>query len=201
MQGRPRLILASRSARRAQLLRDAGIPFVQIDPPYEDPPQPSGSDGRSLAVELAIAKARSVLSNIGLGVRKVDVVLGADTLCLGHDGSLIGQAADRDHAQKILLGFINQTHTVVSGVTLWRAGDTQPTHAFADDAGVRWGNISPEQIKKYLDSDLWMGKAGAYNLYERQADSWPITVEGDPTTVVGLPMQKIIPLLKELAFI
>ena len=66
---------------------------------------------------------------------------------------------------------------------------------FADSATVRFDRVNDAQLDRYLDTDQWRGKAGGYNLYDRQAEGWPISVTGDPTTVVGLPMAKLRPVL------
>ncbi|MFW5653377.1 MAG: Maf family protein [Planctomycetota bacterium] len=59
---------------------------------------------------------------------------------------------------------------------------------FVDTADVEVGNVRSADIKSYLDTGDWRGKAGAYNLSERLTAGWPITYEGDPTTIMGLPM-------------
>ncbi len=70
---------------------------------------------------------------------------------------------------------------------------------FADSARVRLGPISPTHLEEYLDSGLWQGKAGGYNLAERQAASWPVQYDGDPTTIMGLPIVKLQRVLASLA--
>ena len=66
-----------------------------------------------------------------------------------------------------------------------------------DVAHVRLGRVPEADLQAYLDSGDWRGKAGAYNLGELQG-RWPMEVEGDPTTVVGLPMAKLVAHLREL---
>ena len=70
---------------------------------------------------------------------------------------------------------------------------------FEDSTLLRMGTPSDEDIEAYLASGSWEGKAGGYNLSERIEAGWPIEFEGDPTTVMGLPMQRLVPLLEELA--
>lgn len=62
---------------------------------------------------------------------------------------------------------------------------------FSDVARVRVGRIGADRIDTYLRSGGWRGKAGAYNLSERVADGWPLECEGDPATVMGLPMRRL----------
>jgi septum formation protein len=92
---------------------------------------------------------------------------------------------------------------VVSGVAVLdcRQGPAGIMQSFADRAWVVFGSIDRDEIKAYAATDQWRGKAGGYNLFDRQAASWPITVEGDPTTVVGLPMKRLSGMLGTLGVI
>jgi len=192
------LILASQSPRRAQLLRDAGIVFEQWSPPYADPDQPPGhlrgDEAEGYAQSLAVEKARSLADVIDGPA----VILSADTICVDASGQLVGKPTDIDHARAMLLGFVQASHRVISGVALLTRGADAAgvEQSFADTATVTFGRVSAEQIQAYLDSGDWAGKAGGYNLFDRQAAGWAITVVGDPATVVGLPMQMLMPRLE-----
>ena len=69
---------------------------------------------------------------------------------------------------------------------------------FVDTATVTVGDIPGREVNAYVNSGQWRGKAGAYNLDERLEAGWPITFSGDPTTIVGLPMRRLLPLLERL---
>lgn len=204
MSQTPPLILASQSPRRAQLLREAGIAFEQRSPPYADPDQPPehlrGHEAEEYAASLAKQKAKSlaeVLSGPAL-------VLAADTICVDAEGNLVGKPIDRADAQQMLSLFINSTHGVITGVAMMNVIQQSDNlavsldHSFADTATVCFGALTDEQLDDYLSNGDWQGKAGGYNLFDRQAAGWPITVQGDPSTVVGLPMQRLTPLLAPL---
>ncbi|QKK07973.1 MAG: hypothetical protein HND58_07140 [Planctomycetota bacterium] len=124
------------------------------------------------------------------------LILGADTLVV-QDGQLIGQPRDADHARQTILTLAEASHQVHTGVAVLdpRKGHR---HIFVDTAEVTVGRIPDTEIDAYLDTGLWKGKAGAYNLYERLDAGWPITFTGDPTTIVGLPMQRLTVLLARL---
>jgi septum formation protein len=188
-----RLILASQSPRRAQLLQEHGFTFSQVDPLFADPPQPKplSSPGQT-AEYLARQKALSLRTEVDADA----VILAADTICVAADGRLIGQPADRDEARRIIRSFRNCAHQVVTAVALMGAMDPMPT-SFVDAARVFVGYVSNERIEAYLDQEQWQGKAGGYNLFERQDAGWPITVQGDPTTVVGLPKIRLIAALRQ----
>ena len=192
-----RLILASRSQRRASLLRHAGYLFTQRVPPFADPDQPVQSrdlDPEDLAIQLATKKALSVLKILNLQKYDRTLVLGADTICVANGGELIGQPANREQARKFILGFVKCTHQVVTGIALV-SNQSNEVQDLADTTTVEFGQINSTQVEKYLESEAWRGKAGAYNLIDRQAAGWPITVRGDPATVVGLPIRILQPLL------
>lgn len=171
------------------MLVEAGYVFEQADPPFDDPPHPEvrpGLEPERVAEELAAAKAESVRENLGQNA----VVLAADTICVGVDGQLIGQPDDAAEARRIIMSFTEAVHDVVTGVALVGPGADEPV-VFADTASVRFGKLDDAALDAYLESGEWQGKAGGYNLFERQAAGWPIKVTGDPTTVVGLPMVKL----------
>lgn len=94
----------------------------------------------------------------------------------------------------MILGFVGRSHRVISAAAVAHTCQPEP-QTLADTAIVHVGHIDTKRIKAYLDSGQWQGKAGGYNLFDRQAEGWPITVRGDPTTVVGLPMKLLKPAL------
>jgi septum formation protein len=194
----PRLILASRSPRRALLLRDAGYQFTALEPPFADPPQPKNGAGavepEALVIELALAKAQSLAPGLG---GTAAVVLGADTVVVATDGTLLGQPADRDDARRMLHMLMGATHRVVTGVALLKRPGAQAPVVFADSTQVRIGPVGDAELSAYLAGGDWRGKAGAYNLGELRG-RWPIQVNGDPDTVVGLPMRRLRVRLGEL---
>ena len=191
------LVLASRSPRRARLLRDAGYRFRQIEPPFDDPAHPeprSPAEAGALAAELADRKARSLLKSKDLSRETAAcVVLAADTICVRGDGALIGQPASAEQARRMIRDFADAAHQVVTGVAIaarhaHEESEEDGTERFFDTAVVSLGHLADDEIERYVDSGRWRGKAGGYNLFERRDAGWPLTVEGDPTTVVGLPM-------------
>lgn len=203
MNNAPSLILASQSPRRAQLLAEAGFVFEQRSPPYADPDQPpghlQGHEAEDYAVSLAKQKARSLAETLP---GSEALIVAADTICVDAAGELVGKPRDRAHTEQMIRSFIDAEHRVISGVALLRVGDTQGQRAkqalesFADVALVRFGVVDDAQLDTYLATDDWQGKAGGYNLFDRQSAGWPIEVTGDPTTVVGLPMRRLIPMLQ-----
>ncbi len=188
----PALVLASRSPRRRQLLDEAGVAHEARPADLDDGDlTDSGSDPTQWVAALAYLKARRVADSAA-----GRAVLGADTVVI-KDGAVIGQPRDAAHAREIILALREGEHRVATGVALLRPG--APRLLFVDVARVRVGAVPDAEIDAYLASDAWRGKAGAYNLNERQDAGWPLTCEGDPATVMGLPMRRLRALLAKLS--
>jgi len=204
----PRLRLASRSPRRRELLHSAGFEHEVVDAGIDDGQLASGhSTAEQWVTALSYLKARAGWERLGSPERSGAVVLGADTV-VSKNGRIIGQPRDESDARQIIESLENGEHTVLTGVTLICSDSTQRTadrpdrpmlrRTFTDAARVKVGSIGEPAISTYLAAGGWRGKAGAYNLSERLADGWPITYEGDPGTIMGLPMQRLTPLLLAL---
>lgn len=176
-----------------ELLREAGVTFEQRSPPFSDPDQPpdhlQGHEAEAYAASLAQRKARSLAKVL----TEPAMILSADTICVDASGRLVGKPRDQADAEQMLRLFVNSAHWVITGVALLDTGGHHagPLQSFADTAIVTFGQVSDAQLADYLGSDEWRGKAGGYNLFDRQAAGWPIQVEGDPATVVGLPMRRL----------
>jgi len=201
----PRIHLASQSPRRRELLAAAGISFDASHPGIDDAllaPGPVSPEQWVMA--LAYLKASSALRalscpnpapnpNLHLPASPPlapSIILGADTVVL-HDDRLLGQPTDAADARRMLLAMRDATHEVVTGVAILDPS-TGRRELFADRATVRVGHIPDDEIDRYIASGEWRGKAGAYNLVERLSASWPITYDGDPGTIMGLPMRKLL---------
>jgi len=189
----PSLILASRSVRRARLLHEGGYRFVQAVPPFDDPAQPivnTVANPGLMLVGLAQKKARSLINGNTCRLDSESVILAADTVIRSPEGSLLGQPETRCEALKMLQTLIGTSHDVYSGAVMLDGDGRLLIEPIVDCACVQIGSVSHATLDAYLDSGLWQGKAGGYNLFELQSQ-WSITVTGDPTTVVGLPMKRL----------
>jgi len=150
-----------------------------------------GTNADQWVVALAYLKAISSSRTIDdADLQGQIVIIGADTVCV-QDGQIIGQPDDRDHARQIINLMSGSTHEVLTGVAILDP-HTGRRDLFVDRSVVTVGQISDDEIELYLDSELWQGKAGAYNITERLAAGWPITFTGDETSIVGLPLSRVI---------
>lgn len=189
------LVLASRSPRRATLLREAGFDFVQRSSSFDEPPLPAQAtveEVQAIAVQLAWSKARHVPCAPGTN----RCILAADTIVVAPDCTLLGQPTDRADAWRMLDMLVGHVHHVVTAVALVDPRSARQAETFHDTARVNIGELPDGELRAYLNSEQWQGKAGGYNLAELTG-RWPIAVEpdDDPTTVVGLPMRKLVPAL------
>ena len=198
--GVPTLWLASRSPRRAELLRAAGFAFQAFDPPYDDPADPNcvtaAPGGAGRARWLAERKAASVSRR---DLPRGAVVLTADTLVVAPDGGLLGTPETPEQARAVLSRLCGAAHVVATGVCLRRGGED--ASSFLVTARVTWGAVDWGRIERYVAGGQWRGKAGGYNLVERQRDGWPVTVEGDRAAVMGLPVAALGPRLAALGIV
>ena len=210
----PLVLLASRSPRRRELLDAAGVAYIARHPGIDDSMLQAGvAPPEHYAAGLAYLKADAAIRHNVFAAQEIARaawVLGADTAVV--KGSLlIGTPRDEADAERIIRLLSDGVHDVVTGVALVRpvaasahlgasSGETAPARRvlLVDRARVQVGALSETQIREYLASGLWQGKAGAYNLAERLMAGWPIEYQGDPGTIMGLPTRKLVPLLSRL---
>ena len=182
------LILASSSPRRADLLHRHGYPFEVIHPAAEEPDTfPSDLSPAGRAEALSYLKAASVARTLDRGL-----VMGADTV-VTYRGLVFGKPADRTDAGSILRTLAGTTHQVITGVTLLDASDRRRDirHAIST---VSMKILSATELETYLDSNAWVGKAGAYGVQD-EADAFITLIDGSFTNVVGLPMELLADML------
>ena len=184
-EGTPRhIVLASRSPRRLALAREQGW-HVEVVPPDEsverDAPARRSDESVAAYVErLACLKAAAVAPRCRPGT-----IVACDTLA-ELDGDALGQPADRDHARRILERLSGRRHHVFSGVCIWRRPELQPVTGRAESV-LEMAPLSEELLEWYLDSGLWIGKAGACGFQDARL---PLhLVSGSASNVVGLPLE------------
>ncbi len=186
----PKLILASRSPRRRELLTEAGYIF-DVVPAAEavECGVCSRESPAELVVRLAYEKAVDVARRLGRGL-----VLACDTVA-ECDGQILGKPPDLATARRMLELLRGREHRVLSGICLWdypqRAADTRIAVT-----KLRMDAISDRELGEYLDSYQWEGKAGAFGYQDRLG--WIHIVEGSESNVVGLPMELLAEMMGRL---
>jgi len=194
-----RIILASGSPRRKQLLEWAEVDFEII---VRDTPEtyPAGMAVIDVPVHIARNKA--------LAVQKVAepgrIVIAADTVVV-LDGEVIGKPRDRDDAVAILTRLSGRRHDVITGVVLLRdngpggeGGDARgEEQAFADRTSVWFHDLSRAELEGYVDRYRPYDKAGAYAIQEWIGVVGIRKIEGDFYNVMGLPVSRVVQALKK----
>jgi septum formation protein len=182
-----KLVLASRSPRRAELLAAAGIEFSVIAADIDETPRPR-EDPVPYVLRLAEEKARAVTPELG------SIVLAADTAVV-LDGEILGKPNDAADAVRMLSALSGRTHQVITGICLWRAN--QFVRDFASTT-VWFGALSALEIDEYVASGEPMDKAGAYGI-QGLASKYIERIEGSYSNVVGLPVALVHRRLRDFA--
>jgi septum formation protein len=183
-----RIILASASPRRRELLAQAGYRFEVVPSDVDESALEGGTAGpRERAEALALAKAQSVAS------RYPDaLVIGADTI-VDCEGEIIGKPTDAEEAEAITRRLFSAPHKVITGLALVRLRDN--TQVVRSDVTIVYPRkMTEEQIAKHIAGGSWEGKAGAYAIQET-GDEFVDHIEGSLTNVMGLPMELLQQLL------
>jgi septum formation protein len=185
-----KLILASKSPRRAEILRAVGWEFESIAANIDEARYES-EDAISYVKRLARTKAETVAKKTSPGL-----VLGADTVVVVGEG-ILGQPCDDEDARRMLQLLNGQWHEVLTGVALVRAGQASQFVVDHETTRVRFCEMSADEIGWYVSTGEPRGKAGAYAIQGRGA-LFIEGVQGDYFNVVGLPVRLVYQLLHRM---
>jgi len=184
----PRLVLASASPRRRELLASLGLDFT-VRPVDLDETPLDGEAAPDYVLRLAREKARA-------RAEPGELVLAADTVVV-HDGELLGKPAGPEEARRMLARLAGRRHTVFTGVALLEAGpaggggaagDREVAEVVASDVEI--APLSAEEIDWYVATGEPLDKAGAYAIQDLGA-LFVDSVRGNYTNVVGLPLPAV----------
>ncbi len=185
-----KIILASQSPRRKQLLEWAEVTF-EVVVAETDENFPPGLNPDEIAVYIARNKALAVQQKRNTG----DIILAADTIVVLND-HIIGKPVHREEAITILMALSGEKHKVITGVVIRK--DDEET-AFADTTEVEFHDLTVEQIEYYVDHYKPYDKAGAYAIQEWIGVTGIRSVSGDFYNVMGLPVSRVIRELQKIA--
>ena len=178
-----KLILASASERRAEILRDAGISFTMLHSAVDETPYP-GETPHDLVQRLADAKAELAAARaVGPAI-----VIAADTI-VTLEGRVFGKPRSSDDARHMLERLSGRTHAVLTGVALIRLPDAERL-TFVESTLVHFAMLSAEEITRYLATGEPHNKAGAYAI-QGHAGRFIPRIEGCYFNVVGLPLSRL----------
>lgn len=187
-----KLILASASARRADILRDAGFHFSALPSAVDETPYADESP-HDLVLRLAEAKAELVAARaVGPAI-----IIGADTEVV-LDGHIFGKPRSSDDARRMLEKLSGRIHAVLTGVALIRLPDAERI-SFVETTLVQFAPLSADEISRYLATAEPHDKAGAYAI-QGYAARYITRIEGCYFNVVGLPLSRLQQALTELGW-
>jgi nucleoside triphosphate pyrophosphatase len=187
-----KLILASASQRRAQILRDAGISFSVVSSAVDETPY-AGESPQQMVQRLADAKADLVAARtVGPAI-----LVAADTV-IAIDGQILGKPRSTDEARRMLEHFSGRTHSVITGVCVIRLPEMD-RRQFIETTLVQFAPLTRDEISRYLATEEPYDKAGAYAIQGRAGRYIP-RIEGCYFNVVGLPLARLVTALQELGW-
>lgn len=185
-----RLILASSSPRRRELLTQIGLTF-DIAPAHIDETRHTSENPTAYVQRLALEKAQAIHM-----LHPGAFVLGADTT-VEIDGNALEKPANRADAERMLRALSGRVHHVHTGLALL-SPHSQGTHL--ETTSVTFSPIDEAELQHYLDSSEPYDKAGAYGI-QGYAARWIPRIDGDYFNVMGLPLAATVRLLKELNYV
>ena len=183
------LLLASRSPRRAALMKELGIPFRVVETGHTDESYPPGLSGGAIARYLAEQKSDAYTGN--LGTRQV--LITADTI-VWHGGRELGKPGNREEALEMLRQLSGDTHQVYTGVCLRSARNRT---SFVVGTDVTFASLEEGEMEYYVDRFRPFDKAGAYGIQEWIGYVAVEKIVGSYFNVMGLPVHRVYCELKK----
>lgn len=185
-----KIILASNSPRRKELLSGLGVDYEVKTLPDVDESYPDGLSGEEIAKHIARGKAEAYRSLI----QADELVITADTI-VWLDGTVMGKPKDEEEAKDMLMRLSGKTHQVITGVCLTTAS-MQKTFATVTD--VTFAALTDEEVDYYVTRYQPMDKAGSYGVQEWIGFVGVENLSGSYFNVMGLPIQRLYTELKKL---
>jgi septum formation protein len=188
-----RIILASSSPRRRELLRNLGFAFDVIQPSADETVSENETP-EDFVLRVSVEKASSVSGSLGEGA----VVIGADTIVVV-DGEILGKPEDPEEASSMLRKLSGKEHHVYTAFSIVRPKD-EILHSEIVDTSVRVKPLAASEIEGYIKTGEPMDKAGAYGI--QGIGSFMVRgIEGSYSNVVGLPVEELLAALKKLGIV
>ncbi|MBS0264224.1 MAG: septum formation protein Maf [Planctomycetes bacterium] len=185
-----RLILASQSPDRLELLRTAGYDVLVMPADLAEPDPASFSDFDAGLMHIAIMKARAVRARGAEGL-----ILAADTVGVVA-GEIFGKPRDRADARRMLSAMSNTVHEVCTGWCLMRTRD-QLHWTGCEHTSIAMRAWTDDELQWYLDGGEWQGKSGAYGL-QLPHDPFVTRIDGSLSNVIGIPLERLATVLREI---
>lgn len=189
-----RLILASGSAYRLELLRNAGYEVTAIPSEVSEPDPGLFSDSEAALLHLAELKAHAVLRRLKVAGSGGGLILAADTVGMV-GGQVFGKPRDRNDAHRMLSAISGTSHEVLTGWCLLRSRDGLLVGGI-ERTRITMRVWTGNELTAYLESGEWEGKCGAYGL-QVPDDPFVTHREGSAANVIGVPLERLAEVLAE----
>lgn len=180
---RYKIVLASNSPRRKELLAGLGLEFVVRVPKDVEETYPAGTPISDVPLHIARLKADASRATMGAD----DLVITADTI-VACDGRVLGKPTDLDCARQMLRSLSGRTHKVLTGVCITTA---ERQRAFTTETDVTFAQLTDEEIDYYVERYRPLDKAGAYGIQEWIGYVGVAAINGSFFNVMGLPVQRL----------
>lgn len=188
-----KIVLASSSPRRKELLTLMGLEFTIMKPEYEEDMKKK-LNFRKLSEFLALNKTKEILEKTE--ELKDRVIIGSDCMVY-HKRKLLGKPKDKNEAFKMLKSLSNSTHKVVTSLcVIVKRGEETKTYLTNDVTKVKFNKLTNKDIENYLTFDEYKDKAGSYALQGRSG-IFVKKIVGNMSTVIGLPIHILYQILKK----
>lgn len=183
--------LASRSPRRVELLRGAGVLVEPCPIDCDESPQPH-EDPRTYVARVALEKLRASQAAWGRAPSDAHEWLAADTIVWIDEAQeaprLLGKPATAEEARDMLMRLGHTPHRVTTG---WVLDGAAGLECHTETTRVRMRPLAPDELDRYLCTDAWRDKAGGYGI-QAEAAGWVLSLRGSYTNVVGLPLAQVL---------
>lgn len=187
-----KIILASGSPRRSEMLRNLDIDFTVVKSEADESAvNPDGIPVSVYVQELALLKATEVYGRISA---QNALIIGADTV-VAIDGRILGKPVDDADAFRMLKSLSGKTHQVYTGFCVIRSDDGYSVCG-SECTDVTFADLSDDEINEYIHTNESRDKAGAYGI-QGKGVMLVEKISGDYFNVVGLPVRKLVKLMKE----
>ncbi len=184
------IILASASARRKDLLQSLGLDFKIIGSGINERLlEKKIKDPKKLAMAIALSKAQAAKERIK---KKDFLIIAADTFVV-LQSRIIGKPKNRKEAEQMLERLSHKTHQVLTGLVLIDSKGREKRSLVITE--VRFRKLNKKEIKDYLDTSVYLDRAGAYGIQDRKCD-FVKNYQGSYTNIVGLPLEELKRCLK-----
>ena len=184
-----RLLLASQSPRRRELIAGSGIPFTLTEKYACEEHYPATLAAEEVPAYLSRLKSEAYPTPL----QPNDILLTADTVVI-LDGEVLGKPKDREDALRMVARLAGNRHTVVTGVTL---RTSERIETFSAESDVWFRSLSEEEIAYYVDTYHPFDKAGSYGIQEWIGYVGIERIDGSFYNVMGLPVQRVYAALAE----